>query len=141
MIETQQETINVTAEIDVNDDDDNSDDDDETVSHTSKHRKRYFLFEDEEDSDVPWTQNALGKESGHEIIAGIDSQDAAATDNETTESGKATNNDVGDKSDHESATTKKSDVAGNNKRTADNNLQGNKGKKKKGTKKINVGDK
>jgi hypothetical protein len=67
-------------------------------------------------------QNTLGKESGHEKIAEIDTQDAAATDNDTTESGKATNNDVSDKSDHESATTNKSDATCNSKRTADNNF-------------------
>ncbi len=134
MIETPQEPIHATAEIDDDDNDDYSDDDDKPVSHTSNHRKRYSLFEDEEDSDVPETQNTLGKKSGIKKIAGIVSQDAAATDNETNESGKATINDVGDKSDHESATTNKSGTAGNNKRTADHNLQGNKGKKKKGTK-------
>ncbi len=64
------------------------------------------------------TQNTLGKESGYKKIAEIDTQDAAATDKDTTESGKATNNDVSDKSDHESATTSKPDAAGNNKRTA-----------------------
>ena len=54
-----------------------------------------------------------------------------ATDNETTESGKAATKDVGDKSDHESATTNKSDAAGNNKRAADDNLQVNNWKKVK----------
>jgi hypothetical protein len=140
MIDTPQEPIHATAENDVDDDDDDSDDDDKTGSHTSNHRKRYSLFEDEEDSDVPETQNTLGKKSGIEKIAGIGSQDAAATDKETNESGKATNNDVGDKSDHESATTNKSGAAGNNKRTSDDNLQGNKGKKRKVLKEINVGD-
>ncbi len=62
---------------------------------------------------------------------GIDSQDAIATDNETTESGKAATNDVSDKSDHEFATTNKSDAGGNNKRAADENLLDKKGKKVK----------
>jgi hypothetical protein len=134
MIEAPQEPIHATADSDVDDNDDDSDDDDETVSHTINHRERYSLFEDEEDSDVPETQNTLGKKSGMETIAGIGSQDAAATDKETNESEKATINDVGDESDHESATTTKSGAAGNKKRPAGANFQGNKGKKKKGTK-------
>jgi len=93
--------------------------------------KNYSLFEDEEESDDSGTQNTLGKESGHEKIVGIDSQDAVATDNETTESGKAATKDVSDKLDHESATTNKSDAAGNNKRAADDNLEVDKGKRQK----------
>ncbi len=70
----------------------------------------------------------FGKESGHEKIVGIDSQDAVATDNETTESGKAATNAISKKSE--------SDAAGNNKRAADDNLQVDKGKKaKKSTRK------
>ncbi len=46
----------------------------------------------------------------------------------------ATNNDVGDESDHESATTNKSGAAGNKKRPPDDKLPENKGEKKKGTK-------
>ncbi len=135
MIESQQETIDATDKTDVDDDDDNSSDDDESFCYTSKHRKGYSLFEDEENSDDPDTQNTLGKESGHKKIAEFDTQDAAATDNDTTEPGKATNNDVSDKSDHEYATTNKPDAADNNKRTADNNLQVNRAKRtKKGTK-------
>ena len=134
MIEAPQEPIHATADSDVDDNDDDSDDDDETVSHTINHRERYSLFEDEEDSDVPETQNTLGKKSGMETIAGIGSQDAAATDKETNESEKATINDVGNESDHESATTTKSGAKGNKKRPAGANFQGNKGKKKKGTK-------
>ena len=76
MTETQQKTIDATAEIVVNEDDDDSDDDDNSFSDTSKHRKRCSLFEDEEDSDDPGTQNTLGKESCHEKIAGIDSHHA-----------------------------------------------------------------
>ncbi len=123
MIETQQETIDATDEIVLDDDDDDSSEDDESFHYTSKHRKGYSLFDDEESSDDPDTQNTLGKESGHEKIAEIDTQDVAATANDTTESGKATNNDVSDTSDHKSATTNKPDAAGNNRRTADNNLQ------------------
>ena len=125
MIETEQETIDATGDICIDDDDDDSDYEDETVSHT---RKIYSLFDDDEDSDDPGMQNTLGKESGHEKIIGIDSQDVLATDNETTESGKAATNDVSDKSE--------SDAAGNNKRAADDDLQVDKGKKaKKSTRK------
>jgi hypothetical protein len=81
----------------------------------------------------PGTENTLGKESGHKKIVGIDSQDAVATDNETTESGKAATNDVIDKSDHESATTDKSETRGNKKRAAEENLQEKKGKNMKKT--------
>ncbi len=66
MIETQQETIDATDEIVVDDDDDDSSDDDKSFHYTSKHRKGYSLFEDEENSDDPDRQNTLGKESGHE---------------------------------------------------------------------------
>jgi len=131
MIEPEQEMIDATEDISIDDDDDDSDDDDESFSDTNKHRKRYSLFEDEEESDDPGTQNTLGKESGHEKIVGIDSQDAVATDNETTESGKAATIDVSNKSDHESATKNKSDAAGNNKRAVVDNLQVNNGKKVK----------
>ncbi len=65
MIETQQETVDATDETVVDDDDDDRSDDDESFRDTSKHRKGYFLFEDEENSDDPDTQNTLGKESGH----------------------------------------------------------------------------
>jgi len=98
---------------------------------TNKHRGKYSVFEDEEESDDPGTQNTLGTESGHEIIVGIDSQNAVATDNETTESGKAATKDVSNKSNHESATTNKSDAAGNKKRARDDNLEVDKGKKAK----------
>ena len=125
MIETEQETIDATGDICIDDDDDDSDYEDETVSHT---RKIYSLFDDDEDSDDPGMQNTLGKESGHEKIIGIDSQDVLATDNETTETGKAATNDVSDKSE--------SDAAGNNKRAADDDLQVDQGKKaKKSTRK------
>jgi hypothetical protein len=40
----------------------------------------------------------------------------------------AATNEVSNKSDHKSATTNKSDAAGNNKRAADDNLQVDKGK-------------
>ena len=129
MIETQQERIDATDGIANDDDDDDNSDDDESFDYTSTQRKGNSLFDDEESSDDPDTQNTLGKESGHEKIAEIDTQDAAATDKDTTESGKATNNDVSDKSDHESATTNKPDAAGNNKRTADNNSQVNRAKR------------
>ncbi len=112
MIETQQETIDATDEIAVDDDDDDSSEDDESFHYTSKHRKGYSLFDDEDSGDDPDTQNTLGKESGHKKIAEIDTQDAAATDND-------------------SATTNKPDAAGNNKRTADNNLQVNRAKRTK----------
>ena len=69
------------------------------------------------------------------MIPEIDTQDATAIDKDTTESGKATNNDVSDKSDHESAATNVPDAAGNNKRTADDNSQvGRKKRARKGTK-------
>jgi hypothetical protein len=140
MIETQQETIGATDEIAGDDDDDDSSEDDESFHYTSTDRKGYSLFDDEESSDDPDTQKTLGKESGQEKIPEIDTQDASATDNDTTESGKATNNDVSNKSDHESATTNKPDAAGNNKRTADNNSQVSRAKRtKKGTKKILLG--
>jgi hypothetical protein len=93
--------------------------------------KGFLFFEDEEESDDSGTQNTLGKISGHEKIVGNESQDVVATDNETTESGKAAPKDVGNKSDHESATTNKSDTAVSNKRAADENLEVEKGKKGK----------
>ncbi len=43
----------------------------------------------------------------------------------------AATNEVSNKSDHKSATTNKSDAAGNNKRAADDNLQVDKGKQVK----------
>ena len=89
------------------------------------------LFGDEEDSDDTDWENTLGKESGHENILGNDSQDAVATDNETTESGKAATNDVSDKSDQQSATTTKSDAASTNKRVAAEKFEVKKGKKAK----------
>jgi len=82
------------AEIGVDDVFDDSDDDDETSSHTSTHTKRFSLFDDEEDDDVPDTQNPLDKGSGHEKNAGIDSHDTAATDKEQNDSGEANNKDV-----------------------------------------------
>ena len=63
MIDTQQEQYNAPApteayaEIGEDDVFDNSDDDDETISHTSNHTKRFSLFDDEEDDNVPETQN------------------------------------------------------------------------------------
>jgi hypothetical protein len=63
MIDTQQEQYNAPAPTEANaeigEDDvfDNSDDDDETISHTSNHTKRFSLFDDEEDDNVPETQN------------------------------------------------------------------------------------
>jgi hypothetical protein len=98
---------------------------------TNKRRERFSLFEDEEESDEPGTQNTLGNESGHEKIVANESQDVIATDNETTKSVKAATKDVDNKSDHESATTNTSDAAGNNKRAADENLDVEKGKKGK----------
>jgi hypothetical protein len=53
---------------------------------------------------------------------------------------KTTINEVGDESDHETATTTKTGAAGNNKRPADETSQGDKGEKKKRIKKNNVGD-
>jgi len=120
MIETEQETIDATGDISIDDDDDDSDYEDETVRHT---RNVYSPFDDEEDSDDPGTQNTLGKESGHEKIVGIDNQDVLASDNETTESGKAATKDVSGKSE--------SDAAGNNKRAADDDFQVDEGKKAK----------
>jgi hypothetical protein len=55
-------------------------------------------------------KKTLGKESGHDNILGNNSQDAVASDNETTESGKEATNDVSDKSDQDPATTNKSDA-------------------------------
>ncbi len=66
MIEPEQETKKATEEISIHDNDDVSDDDDESFINTNKHRKRYDLFDDEEESDDPGMQNTLGKESGHE---------------------------------------------------------------------------
>jgi hypothetical protein len=110
IIEPEQETKDAIEEIDIEDDDDNSDDDDESFIDTNNQRKIYDLFGDEEDSDNPDREKTLGKESGHENILGNNSQDAVATDNETTESGKEATNDVSDKSDQEPATTNKSDA-------------------------------
>ena len=127
MIEPEQEeTKDTIEEIEIEDDDDESNDDDESIIDTNNQRKIYDLFGDEEDSDDPDRDNTLGKESGHENILGNDSQDAVTTDIETTESGKAATNDVSDKSDQQSATTTKSDVASTNRRAADENLQVNK---------------
>jgi hypothetical protein len=94
MIEPEQETKDAFEEIDNKDDDDDSDDDDESFIDTNKQRKIYDLYGDDEDSDDPGTENTLGKESGHENILGKYSQDAVATDNDTTESGKAATIDV-----------------------------------------------
>ncbi len=126
MIEPEQETIDATEEIGIEEDDDDSDDDDESFFETNKSKKIYDLFGDSEDSDDPGMENTLGKESGHDNILGYYSQDAVATDNETTESGKAATIDVSnmehqeeyeeepsgtatgnDKTDHESAKAKK----------------------------------
>jgi hypothetical protein len=126
MIEPQQETKDAIEEIDIENDDDDSDDDDESFFETNKSKKIYDLFADDEDSDDSGMENTLGKESGHENILGNDSQDAVATDNETTESRKAAIIDVSnmehdeeyeeepsgkatgnDKTDLESATAKK----------------------------------
>ena len=74
------------------------------------------------------------------MIPEIDTQDATAIDKDTTESGKTTNNDESDKSDHESAATNVPEAVGNNKRTADDNLQVSRAKRtKKGTKKNLLG--
>ncbi len=62
MIESQQETIDATDKTDVDDDDDDSSDDDESFCFTSKHRKGYSFFEDEENSDDPDTKNTLEKD-------------------------------------------------------------------------------
>ena len=110
IIEPEQETKDAIEEIDIEDDDDNSDDDDESFIDTNNQRKIYDLFGDEEDSDDPDREKTLGKESGHENILGNNSQDAVATDNEITESGKEATNDVSDKSDQDPATTNKSDA-------------------------------
>jgi len=124
-----------TFESDDDDDDEDSDYSDTGNYNTKKNllfpdgensndnRKQNALFDDgdesdEEESDDPGTHNTRDKESGHDKIVGIDSQHAAATDNETTESGKETTNDVSDKSDQEHAATNKSD-AENTKRTSD----------------------
>jgi hypothetical protein len=123
MIEPEQKRKYDIEEIDNEDDDDDSDDDDESFIDPNKQRN---LFGDDEDSDDSDTENTLGKESGHENILGNDSQDAVATDNETTESGKAATIGVSniehrkeydeepsgkatgnDKTDHDSATAKK----------------------------------
>jgi len=121
MNEKEQETIDATGDISMDDDDEDSYYEDETVSHT---RNVYSLFDDEKDSDDP-EQNTLGKESGHEKIVGFDNQDVLASDNETTESGNAATKDVSEKSE--------SDAAGNNKRPADDDGQVDKGKKAKKT--------
>jgi hypothetical protein len=123
MIEPEQKRKYDIEEIDNEDDDDDSDDDDESFIDPNKQRN---LFGDDEDSDDSDTENTLGKESGHKNILGNDSQDAVATDNETTESGKAATIGVSniehrkeyeeepsgkatgnDKTDHDSATAKK----------------------------------
>ena len=72
------------ANVEIGEDDvfDDSDDDDKTSSHTKNHTKRFPLFGDEEDDDVPDMQNTLHKGSGHKKNAGIDSHDTAATDKE-----------------------------------------------------------
>ena len=123
MIEPEQKRKYDIEEIDNEDDDDDSDDDDESFIDPNKQRN---LFGDDEDSDDSDTENTLGKESGHKNILGNDSQDAVATDNETTESGKAATIGVSniehrkeyeeepsgkatgnDKTDHDSATAKR----------------------------------
>ncbi len=131
MIETEQENKEATEDIESDGDDYDSDEDDSDYIETNKCREKYSIFEDEEESDDPGMQNTLGKESGHEKIVGIDNQDAVATDNGTTESGKADTHDASNKSDHESATTNKTDAAGNNKRAGDDNLEVEKGEKAK----------
>jgi hypothetical protein len=83
--------------------------------NSNDNRKQNALFDDgdesdEEKSDDPDRHNTPGKESRHDKIVGIDSQNTAATDNEITESGKEATNDVSDKSDQEHATTNKSDA-------------------------------
>jgi hypothetical protein len=130
--------------------------------NSNDNRKQNALFDDgdesdEEKSDDPDRHNTPGKESGHDKIVGIDSQNAAATDNEITESGKEATNDVSDKSDqepdksdaentkkkkkittindvgvepdHESATKTKSKAANIKKRVANDDSQNDKGKK------------
>jgi hypothetical protein len=156
MIETPQKQYNAPAPTEANakigEDNvsDDSDDDDETSSHTSNHTKRFSLFDDEEDDDVPDTQNPLDKGSGHKKNAGIISHDTAATDKQKNDSGKANNKDIdnfeqqedseektggtatgNDKSDQESAKTNKSDAADNEKETIKQNLKAIKTKKRK----------
>jgi hypothetical protein len=84
MIEPEQETLDATEENNKEDDDD-SDDDYESSIDTNKSKKIYDLFGNDEDNDDPGMENTLGKESGHENIIGNNSQDAVATDKETTE--------------------------------------------------------
>ncbi len=181
IFQTEQENKETTEDVESDDDYEDSDEDDSDYVETNKRRERFSLFVDEEESDEPGTQNTLGNESGQEKIVGNENQDVVATDNETTESGKAatkdicnksktdepgtqntlgnesghgkivrnesldvvaTDNettesgkagtkDVGDTLNHESATTNKSDTAGNNKRAAEENLEVEKGKKSK----------
>ncbi len=100
MIETQKERIDANEGFANDDDDDNSSDNDKSFHYTSTQRNRNSLFDDDKSSDEPDTQNTLGKESGHGMIPEIDTQDATAIDKDTTESGKATNNEESDKSDH-----------------------------------------
>jgi hypothetical protein len=122
-----EEPIHATSDSDDDDDDDDSDYYDtgnynkknnllfQDEENSDDNRKKNALFDDgdesdEEESDDPGKHNTPGKESGHDKIVGIDSQHAAATDNEITESGNEATNDVSDKSDQEHATTNKSDA-------------------------------
>ena len=123
MIETEQENKETTDDIEFNDDDEDSDENDSDYVETNKCRNKYSIFDDEEESDDPGTQNTLGKESGHGKIVGIDTQDAIPTDNDATESGKANAHDAKDKS--------KTDASGNNKRPGDDILEEEKGKRQK----------
>ena len=123
MIETEQENKETTDDIEFNDDDEDSDENDSDYVETNKCRNKYSIFDDEEESDDPGTQNTLGKESGHGKLVGIDTQDAIPTDNDATESGKANAHDAKDKS--------KTDASGNNKRPGDDILEEEKGKRQK----------
>jgi hypothetical protein len=123
MIETEQENKETTEDIEFDDDDEDSDEYDSDYVETNKRRDKYSIFDDEEESDDPGTQNTLGKESGDGKIVGIDTKDANPTDNDASESGKANAHDANDKSE--------TDAAGNNKRAGDDNLEEERGKRQK----------
>jgi len=72
MIETEQENKETTEDIEFDDDDEDSYEYNSDYVETNKRRDKYSIFDDEEESDEPGTQNALGKESGVGKIVGID---------------------------------------------------------------------
>jgi hypothetical protein len=131
MIQTEQENKETTEDIETNDSDEDSDEDDSDYVETNQHRKINYLFGDEEDSDDSGMEDTLGKISGNENILGNGSQDAVATDNERTESGKAATNDVSDKSDQQSEPTTTTDTENTKKRVAPEKSEVKKGKKAK----------